>query len=47
MYSLENIAATARLASDKDRRKRMGLLVAFGTSILVWAAIAFIALRIF
>ena len=46
MVSLEEIVATTRLASDQNRRKRMGLLVAFGTSILVWAAIVIIALQI-
>lgn len=46
MYSLDDIEATARLADDQNRHKRMGLLVAFGISILVWTAIAVIALQV-
>ena len=46
MNSIKEIVTTNRLANDQNRRKRAGLLIAFGSSLLIWTAIAAIALQI-
>lgn len=46
MYSIDEIVTVAHRKQVQNRQKRAGLLVVFGGSALVWAAIFAIAIQL-